>query len=105
MRTMLAYAESADGVSWVKPDVGTVEYNGSRDNNLVFGLDLSLGRHAIGAYVFKDPAALPDEEYKLVHMGGDGGRFYVWGAVSPDGLRWRALERPLLSDYMSDTQP
>ena len=73
MRTMLAYAESADGVSWLKPDVGTVEYNGSRDNNLVFGLDLSLGRHAIGAYVFKDPAALPDEAYKLVHMGGTEG--------------------------------
>ena len=41
---MLCYAESKDGASWVKPSVGTVEFEGSKDNNLVYGLDVSLNR-------------------------------------------------------------
>jgi len=30
----MAYAESEDGVHWVKPNLGLVEWNGSRANNL-----------------------------------------------------------------------
>jgi len=101
---MLAYAESTDGINWVKPNVGTVRFQGSTDNNLVYGLDVSLGRGAHGGTVFKDPSALSDERYKFVHMGRENARLYVFGAVSPDGLRWKALEKPLISDYMSDTQ-
>ncbi len=41
---MLAHTESTDGINWTKPTVGTIEFQGSKDNNLVFGLDLSLGR-------------------------------------------------------------
>jgi len=101
---ILAYAESTDGVNWVKPNVGTVTYNGSRDNNLVYGLDASPGRDAHGATVFKDPSAPQEKRYKLVHIGTHGGRFCVMGAVSPDGLRWKTIKRPLISQYLSDTQ-
>src|SRR5207344_239901 len=31
----LAYAESVDGVTWSKPNLGIVDYHGSTDNNLV----------------------------------------------------------------------
>ena len=41
---MLAYAESTDGVTWTKPSVGTVEFDGSTDNNLVYGLNVARGR-------------------------------------------------------------
>ena len=34
------YAESKDGVNWRKPKLGIVEYNGSRENNLVWDLIL-----------------------------------------------------------------
>ena len=101
---MLAYAESTDGVHWVKPKIGTIRFKGSVDNNLVYGLDLSLGRGAHGGTVFKDPNAPSDQRYKLVHMGREDGKSCVFGAVSPDGLRWKALERPLITDYVSDTQ-
>ncbi len=104
LRAMLAYAESTDGVNWVKPRVGTVSFQGSTDNNLVYALDVSLGRGAHGATVFKDPSAPPEQRYKLVHMGAVGGTGYVYGAVSPDGLRWTALKQPLISNYFSDTQ-
>jgi hypothetical protein len=101
---MMAYAESTDGVNWVKPRIGTIHFKGSSDNNLVYGLDLSLGRGAHGGTVFKDPNAPSDERYKLVHTGREDSRWCVFGAVSPDGLRWKALERPLIADYVSDTQ-
>lgn len=104
LKAMLAYAESADGITWHKPTVGTMPFHGSAENNLVYGLDLSLGRGAHGATVFKDPHGTPDERYKLVHMGREDGKLCVFGAVSPDGLHWRPLPQPLLRDYMSDTQ-
>lgn len=31
----LCYAESEDGVHWVKPDLGLVEFNGNKNNNIV----------------------------------------------------------------------
>jgi hypothetical protein len=104
LRAMLAYAESTDGVNWAKPRVGTISFQGSTDNNLVYALGLSLGRGAHGATVFRDPSAPPDQRYKLVHMGDEGGKSCVFGAVSPDGLRWTALKQPLITDYVSDTQ-
>ena len=101
---MLAYAESTDGVNWVKPTIGTVDFHGSTDNNLVYGLELSKGRGAHGATVFMDPSAPSEEKYKMVHSGRENGRRFVFGAVSPDGLRWTPIEEPLINDYMSDTQ-
>ena len=39
-----AYAESLDGITWVKPRVGLHEFEDSRDNNLVWmGLSVVLG--------------------------------------------------------------
>lgn len=34
----IAYAESVDGINWVKPNLCLIEYNGSLENNLVAGL-------------------------------------------------------------------
>ncbi|NLS79853.1 MAG: hypothetical protein GXY76_21610 [Chloroflexi bacterium] len=104
LKAMLAVAESDDGRHWTKPRVGTVAFDGSTDNNLVYGLELALGRGAHGATVFLDPQAPAAERFKLVHMGREEGIHRVFGATSPDGLRWRPIQAPLLDDYMSDTQ-
>lgn len=58
--TGLCYAESKDGVTWVKPDLGLVEHNGSTDNNIIL-------TRAHGAGVFLDEADPdPAKRYKLV---------------------------------------
>lgn len=31
-----AHAESQDGIHWEKPDLGIIEFDGSRDSNLVW---------------------------------------------------------------------
>ena len=88
------YAESADGIHWTKPDLGLIEYEGSRENNLVWPIPGGRGR---SLSIFRDanPAALPEERYKAI--GGEptvGGEKQagIYVLLSPDGLRWRLRE-------------
>ncbi len=89
----VAYAESKDGIRWEKPKLGLVDYQGSRDNNLVL-LEPRLG--VVNLKVLRDPAdPNPDRRYK---MGA-----HVWfpknnvrlGTLAPyasrDGLSWKLL--------------
>jgi len=89
----VAYAESDDGVHWVKPNLGLVEYNGNRNNNLV-SLAPRIG--VLNLKVLYDPDDPdPAQRYK---MGT-----HVWfpkndrrlGALAPyvssDGLTWKLL--------------
>ncbi|GBC83552.1 hypothetical protein HRbin10_02702 [bacterium HR10] len=100
----ICYAESTDGRRWIKPKLGLIEYKGSRENNIVL-----LGAH--GATIFKDPSAPPSERYKLLYVDratepdptGTQPLAWLFGAVSPDGLRWTRLREPVLK-HTSDTQ-
>lgn len=100
---MLAYAESTDGATWTKPRVGTVEFNGSKDNNIVYGLDAARGRSVNSACVFKDPAGGANDRYKLLYRAPNEKVPHIYGAVSPDGLNWETLDDPLIPNYFSDT--
>ena len=92
-RPNLAYAESADGINWVKPDLGIVDYDGSRQNNLV-------GIASVEGVVFADPNAAPAERYDYItHEFPQG----MYRYVSPDGLHWRRRDTPILR-CNSDTQ-
>ena len=75
----VCYAESADGIRWEKPDLGLVEFQGSRRNNLV-----SRGPH--GAGVFRDAHERdPRRRYKMIYAREGVG---LATSVSPDGLHW-----------------
>ena len=100
---MLAYAESDDGVEWTKPTIGTVNFDGSTDNNLVYALNVAGDRLVASPVVFKDPSAAPDQRYKLAFRGNQDGKTCLFGAVSPDGMHWESLDAPIMVDYMSDT--
>jgi len=70
----VCYAVSRDGLKWEKPELGLVEFEGSKANNLV-------ARKTHGAGVFKDPHETnPDRRYKMFYRKAV--RF------SADGLRW-----------------
>ncbi len=78
----VGYAESEDGVNWVKPILNQVEYGGSKANNIV---DLDYrGRGAYVPMIFKDERDPdPSRRYKaLVQQGGNTLHY------SPDGIRW-----------------
>ena len=89
----VAYAESTDGVHWIKPNLGIVDYHGSKDNNLT-------GLTSLEGVVFRDPTTPPAERYiYLTHLIEEGMvRFY-----SPDGLHWQRDKEPLIR-LGADTQ-
>ena len=115
------YFESKDGINWDRPNLGLVEWNGNKENNL-----LSLEYCGLqGGTVFKDPSAPPEERYKLVsarqitreefegykkrrpdgwepradrHIYADC-ILAVRGWVSSDGLRWTMLPDPLVVEH------
>jgi|GEM_PF-713201 len=95
----LCYAESEDGLHWVKPALGIYVYDGSTENNIV-----AIGDYSSGA-VFRDDAAPEAERYKcfLFDRFSDGACYGLFGSVSPDGYHWTRLPEPLLS-YFHDTQ-
>lgn len=97
-RPHLAYAESTDGLNWEKPNLGLVEYEGSRDNNL-------LGIPNVDGAVFIDPMARTPEE-KYVYVASTEHRRDVSGLArytSPDGLRWK-VDATALLPFRFDTQ-
>jgi hypothetical protein len=82
------YAESEDGVNWRKPPLGLVEFGGSRENNLLPLPDGTSLWLALRDELDRDP----HRRYK--GLLGEAGPLQP--AVSADGLRWRALEVPLI---------
>ncbi|MCA9053079.1 MAG: hypothetical protein KDA75_04545 [Planctomycetaceae bacterium] len=97
----VAYAESRDGVNWMKPDLGLVEYRGSTENNLV-RMEPRLG--TVNVKVLHDPDDPdPERRYKL--------GAHVWfpksdvrlGTLAPyasrDGLDWKLLIDAVPSEF------
>ncbi|MBM3873617.1 MAG: hypothetical protein FJ382_07750 [Verrucomicrobia bacterium] len=91
----VCYAESKDGVTWVKPSLGLVEFNGSKDNNIVGDAkQLRLGM----VFLDTNPATPAAERYKAVsstrinknwpqNLQQDPAEMIM--SVSPDGLHWK----------------
>ena len=105
----VAYAESDDGIRFTKPVLGLVEWNGSKENNLVFPTDLSKMLVG-GGSVFRDenPRTPPAERYKswskLYRTPGiRRGENRVW--YSADGLHWKLYDQELTGLREADTQP
>ncbi|HSI64071.1 MAG TPA: hypothetical protein VLE43_13170, partial [Candidatus Saccharimonadia bacterium] len=113
----MCYAESTDGIHWTKPDLGLVDLNGNKKNNicLIEGDPHSLTRvndYLTVLYEPNDPD--PERRYKcayIAHLPFEevrGGRSAVgqnesrWGAfvcaTSADGLKWKVVgDRPMNS--------
>ncbi len=84
--SVYAYAESTDGIHWTKPSLGLVEFDGSKDNNIIWkGPQFAPFRDT-------NPDAAPEAQYKAV--GGSP----MFAYQSPDGLRWeRMREEPIIT--------
>ena len=91
-------AESDDGIHWIRPEYGLIDYNGSKKNNLFLTGPLA---HNLAPFIDKNPAALPDQRYKAV-AGELGG---LSGLVSADGLNWRLIsDQALITEGAFDSQ-
>ena len=91
----MLYAESDDGIHWVKPKLGIVDYQGSRDNNLLAERELWIP----SVMKFVNPES--DEKKWVVY--GWGGEYGPHLAYSPDGLRFRWYEKPEYTKLFSSS--
>ena len=92
MICQMAYAESHDGVHFQKPKLGIIDYQGSNENNLVWG------RYGDWAnMVMKSPGEVdPKRCYRCIiwakkEYGGYYGNIAIY---SPDGLHWKLGPKP-----------
>lgn len=94
----LCYATSDDAINWVKPRLGLVDFNGSKDNNIVLLPEPSPVVSAALLYEPEDPR--PERRFKMVYEAIRGGpRPEPCVAFSPDGLRWTTFPTPI-GDYL-----
>ena len=91
----VCYAESRDGLSWTKPELGLVDYNGSKQNNILFDVN-HFGYSWDNFMVFKDgnPKCPADERYKGIGVcwgkaDADGFGDGLCCFLSADGIHWR----------------
>ena len=100
----ICYAESQDGIDWVKPELGLVEFDGSTRNNII----IDGGEILNGLFSpFKDtnPACRPEERYKSLALMERGDARGLWAFSSPDGIHWKEMsDGPVLTFGPFDTQ-
>lgn len=127
----MCYAESKDGIHWVKPNLGLFSFQGSAENNIVLGGDwrkfpatekwqgelgfeTDLGWRG-DMVPFKDtsPNVTPDARYKALVRGCRGPHQVLEGQSdyglypfkSPDGMQWTLMsDKPVITKRRLDTQ-
>ena len=102
----VAYAESEDGIHWVKPDLGLTDFKGNTHNNLVaMSAEIDQERsEPIAVFVLHEPEEPdPSRRYKMALYGRYQNSAYeksasktklevpatIYPYFSQDGLRWK----------------
>jgi hypothetical protein len=95
------YAESSDGIRWVKPELGLFEFEGSKKNNIVWQ---GVGTHAFVPFRDTNPACPADARYKALGVG-HGSQHGLYAFRSPDGVHWSLIsEAPVITKGAFDSQ-
>ncbi|HID75798.1 MAG TPA: hypothetical protein EYP56_07350 [Planctomycetaceae bacterium] len=99
-RPFYCYAESSDGVHWRKPELGIVEFDGSKKNNIILE---GLGTHNFAPFKDGNPDCPPEARYKaLAGTKSEGGLFAFQSA---DGIHWSLMTAgPVITDGAFDSQ-
>ncbi|GAA3408093.1 hypothetical protein ACFFNY_12150 [Paenibacillus hodogayensis] len=101
------YAESEDGIHFVKPELGLVEFAGSKRNNIVLKGVLA---HNFAPFRDRSAQASTTGTYKAVAGIGNAAqtvnnRSPLYALRSEDGLRWSMLQdEPVMTDGAFDSQ-
>tara|TARA_B100000902_G_scaffold130443_1_gene129391 strand:+ start:2241 stop:3761 length:1521 start_codon:yes stop_codon:yes gene_type:complete len=95
-------AVSKDGIKWSRPNLGLVEFKGSKTNNIILTeKDPVLGYicHNFSPFIDQNPEAPDNAKYKAI---GGGPLFPL---VSADGIHWeKATGKPIISQGAFDSQ-
>ncbi|MCA9432156.1 MAG: hypothetical protein KC940_16720 [Candidatus Omnitrophica bacterium] len=81
------YAESLDGVHWVKPNLGIHEVDGTLEYNAILA-NAAPFSHNFAPFLDKNPDCDPDQKFKALAGTGKTG---LVPFASPDGIHWKKL--------------
>jgi hypothetical protein len=97
-REVTCYAESADGIHWTKPDLGLFEFNGSKENNIVWDGE---GTHCFTPFKDANPKAAPEAKYKALTRVKGG----LLPLQSADAIHWQPMaDKPVITKGAFDSQ-
>jgi hypothetical protein len=95
----VCYAESTDGIHWVKPELGLFEFKGSMANNIVWD---GIGNHDFAPFYDRNPDCAPDAKYKAVGRRSDPKGLVPF--KSADGIHWELMqEKPVITEGAFDS--
>jgi hypothetical protein len=96
------YAESKDGIHWTKPKLGLFEFNGSKENNIVWD---GIGTHCFVAFKDDNPKCSPEARYKGIARGRPRGKKGLYVFQSPDAIHWKMMHpEPVITQGAFDSQ-
>ena len=103
----LCVAESKDGINWTRPELGIVEFQGSKKNNLILNRAMvrEIGGSPAHTAVFKDtnPDCPDSERYKIVIVGTRPRGLYL--LVSANGTHFQLKSnKPFATQGAFDSQ-
>jgi len=81
----VCYATSTDGIHWIRPDLGLVEWQGSRHNNLLNGGQHWMRRPNV---IIDTRDTDPKRRFKMTYVDLIDGKEALVKAFSPDGIHW-----------------
>ena len=91
--TLVCYAESEDGIKWVRPNLGLIEFEGSTENNILFNraefrrFDFSSFDN-MSVFYDENPDCPEGERYKMTCMWL--GHEALILLLSPDGIHFNS---------------
>lgn len=98
---VVCYAESDDGITFTKPNLGLFDFNGEKDTNIVLIGSGGLGDRYCNSVIVDPRDPDPARRYKMAFSDwsvDDAGQHWVGmhAAFSPDGIRWTKHPGPPL---------
>ncbi|MBG89180.1 MAG: hypothetical protein CMO80_20105 [Verrucomicrobiales bacterium] len=95
---VVCYAESKDGLNWIKPDLGLVDFGGSKENNIIWK---GIGQHNFVPFKDRNPECTSEAKYKAIGHGKGG----LYAFRSTDGIRWELMrDKPVITKGAFDSQ-
>ena len=94
------YAESRDGITFTRPELGLREFQGSTKNNIIW---TGVGTHNFAPFLDTRPGCPPESRYKA--LGGLAEQGGLFAFHSADGIRWSLLrDKPVVTEGAFDSQ-
>ena len=110
VREYTCLARSKDSIQWERPKLGLIEFEGSKDNNIIWtGKDKAYCEsHNFSPFIDRNPTAKPDQRYKAVTLGriktATEKKNVLLALVSADGIHWKKLrDEPIITEGAFDS--